>query len=112
MTVVLRRKLLRKVVGGALLIPLVQLSPPAARAQALKKVPISDPVAAALKYVEDAAQASRTDKYGIPGDQQLCSNCQLYSATANEPGWGSCTLFQNRLVSGPGWCSAWVPVRR
>lgn len=105
-----RRQLLKKGLAGAVLLPLLQLDLP--RAKAAARVPVTDPVAAALKYVEDAKDASRPDKMGFAGDQQLCSNCLLYTASRTETDWGSCTLFQNRLVAGPGWCTAWVPARR
>ncbi|MBL6690006.1 MAG: high-potential iron-sulfur protein [Pseudomonadales bacterium] len=97
-----RRDVLR-MAGGIALIPLVNL-----KVQAADKVPLDDPAAVALKYVEDATQATRMDKMGVAGADQLCSNCRFYTESA-EAGWGGCTLFQNRLVAGPGWCAGWVP---
>lgn len=97
-----RRDVLR-MAGGVALIPLVNL-----KVHAADKVPLDDPAAVALKYVEDATQATRADKMGVAGAEQLCSNCRFYTASA-EAGWGGCTLFQNRLVAGPGWCAGWVP---
>lgn len=92
-----------KIAGGVALIPLVSL--PAFGAD---KVPLDDPAAKALKYVEDATLAvGRVDKMGVAAADQLCSNCRFY--TAADEGWGGCTLFQNRLVAGPGWCAGWVP---
>lgn len=101
-----RRTFLKGVAASAL-IPLVNLSH---SAHAASKVPLDDPTAKALKYVEDATQATRTDKMGVAGADQVCTNCRFYVADANEAGWGACALFQNRLVAGPGWCAGWVPV--
>jgi hypothetical protein len=91
------------ITGGLALIPLI--STPAVAAE---KLPLDDPAAKALKYVEDASQASgKTDKMGVVGADQLCSNCRFYTAPDGE--FGPCTLFQNRLVAGKGWCAGWVP---
>ena len=90
--------------GGLALIPLI--SRPVIAAE---KMPLDDPMAIALKYVEDASQASKkTDKMGVAGADQLCSNCRFY-ITAPDNEFGPCILFQNRLVAGKGWCTGWVP---
>ena len=89
--------------GGLALIPLISSTVIAA-----EKMPLDDPAAKALKYVEDASQASgKVDKMGVAGADQLCSNCRFYTAPNDE--WGPCLLFQNRLVAGKGWCTGWVP---
>ena len=89
--------------GGLALITLISKTVIAA-----EKVPLDDPAAKALKYVEDASLASgKIDKMGVAGADQLCSNCRFY--TAPNDGWGPCLLFQNRLVAGKGWCTGWVP---
>ena len=85
------------------LIPIFNMSVIAA-----EKVPLDDPAAKALRYVEDASHASgKIDKMGVADADQLCSNCRFY--TAPEAGFGPCILFQNRLVAGKGWCAGWVP---
>ncbi|MEX2327855.1 MAG: high-potential iron-sulfur protein, partial [Pseudomonadales bacterium] len=84
------------------LIPLVSLD-----VRAAEKVPASDATAKALKYVQDAANASRMDKMGVAGADQYCDNCQFYTVT--DDSWGGCSLFQNRLVAAKGWCMGWVP---
>jgi hypothetical protein len=94
-----------KGMAASTLIPLVSVTTPS---QAATKVPMDDPTAKALKYVEDATTATRADKMGVAGSDQLCSNCRFYAAET-EPGWAPCALFQNRLVAGPGWCAGWVP---
>ena len=73
------------------------------------KVPLDDPSAVALKYVEVANTATRTEKMGVPGASQICANCRFY-AVGEEGAWGGCALFQNRLVAKEGWCVGWVPM--
>lgn len=75
---------------------------------AVGKVPESDPAAVALKYVEVASTAVRTDKMGVAGSEQICGNCRFYK-DSETPDWGGCALFQNRLVAKQGWCTGWVP---
>ena len=75
---------------------------------AVGKVPVNDPAAAALKYVEVASDASRADKMGVAGSEQICGNCRFYK-DSETPEWGGCALFQNRLVAKQGWCMGWVP---
>jgi hypothetical protein len=99
-----RRKFLSGAVAGAALIPLVSLD--SRNARAAERVSPDDPTAKALGYVENAANADRKDKAGVPGDQQNCTNCSLYMG---EGEYAPCTLFQGREVAGAGWCSAWVP---
>ena len=99
----MNRRTFMKAAGATALIPLVQLP-----AQAADKVPLDDPAAKALQYVEIAEEATRPEKMGTAGADQFCDNCRFYGAEA-EPGWGPCMLFQNRLVAGKGWCAGWVP---
>lgn len=101
-----RRKFLRGAVAGAALIPLVSLDSRSARAA--ERVTPDDPTAKALGYVENAADADRKDKAGVPGDQQHCANCSLFMGDASSE-YAPCTLFQGREVAASGWCSAWVP---
>mgnify|MGYP006167010353 CR=1 FL=1 len=72
------------------------------------KVPTDDPAAIALKYVEVASTAVRTDKMGVLGSEQICGNCRFYK-DSETPKWGGCALFQNRLVAEAGWCKGWIP---
>ncbi len=97
------RRHVLKLAGGAALIPLLP-----ATAFSADKVPLTDPAAMALKYVEDAAKATgKVDKMGVAASEQICTNCRFYGADVD--GWGPCTLFQNRLVAGGGWCAGWIP---
>jgi hypothetical protein len=54
-------------------------------------------MAQALKYVEAS-----------PEEGKMCGNCALYQKAAEADGYAACGIFQNRLVKGTGWCSAWV----
>lgn len=105
-----RRTLLRGVVGGAALIPLVQLSSLPARADQPEIVPEDDPQAQALEYVKDAdaADIERPERAGVPGEEQYCYNCALYLENGDDD-WGPCAILANRLVAARGWCNAWVP---
>lgn len=94
-----RRRFLR--LGAlALAVPLAaRLALPAARAQALPKLPLDHPQARALAYVEDASTSTHASFK--PGSD--CTNCQFYTA-ANQ----GCTLFPGFSVEPRGWCAAWA----
>ena len=71
-------------------------------AQAADALKESDPTASALGYVMDATKSTkRTDKTAT------CANCSQYSGKAGAAD-GPCTIFQGKLVTAKGWCSAWV----
>ena len=97
------RRSILKAAGGLALVPLINLP-----ARAAEKVPLDDPAAVGLKYVEDAAEAvGRVDKMGVAAADQHCANCRFMGAVTD--GWGPCMLFQQRLVAAEGWCAGWVP---
>jgi hypothetical protein len=78
-------------------------------AQAVDRVSESDPTAIALGYKHDASAVDTTKwgkRAGEAGARQFCDNCALYGAQGE--GWGTCSIFQGRLVAGKGWCNAWV----
>lgn len=102
-----RRAVLRGAFTAAALIPVVNLSSKQAWASA-EKVSEDDPVARALRYVEDVdgSDIDRPERAGVPGEEQYCYNCSLY---IGDDEWGPCTILQNRLVAGKGWCDAWAP---
>lgn len=104
-----RRRLLKQVGSGLVLIPLVTL--PERSAFAAEKISLDHPSAKALGYVHVAEETDTTKfpkRAGEAGAKQFCDNCSQYKET--EPGWGTCTIFPNFLVAGPGWCNVWVPV--
>lgn len=71
-------------------------------AEALKPLPVDNPQAMALKYVEDvAADAPAGAEAG-----QDCANCLHYKALDDT--WGSCALFPTYKVRAAGWCAGWV----
>lgn len=74
------------------------------------KVSPDEPLAQAMGYVEVAADTD-TEKFpkraGDSGGDQYCYNCALFAGT-EEDEWAACSIFQNRLVAGGGWCNAWV----
>lgn len=75
-------------------------------AEELPHVTGDDPMAKALKYVDDAKTAERPEKGGIPGDQQTCANCQFL--TGDEGQWRACQLFPGKAVHVDGWCINWT----
>jgi len=68
-------------------------------AQALKKLPLDNATAKALKYVENVATSKEPSVK--PGSN--CANCQFFTA-----GTGACTLFPGFSVAPKGWCTAWA----
>ncbi|HET6564908.1 MAG TPA: high-potential iron-sulfur protein [Xanthomonadales bacterium] len=78
--------------------------------QAQDVVAESEPLAQAMGYVEDASKtdtAKFPKRAGEAGAKQFCHNCALYAGDASSE-TAPCSIFQNRLVAGAGWCNAWV----
>jgi hypothetical protein len=70
----------------------------------------SEPLAQAMGYVVDASKtdtAKFPKRAGEEGAKQFCHNCALYGGAADAE-QAPCSIFQNRLVAGAGWCNAWV----
>lgn len=70
----------------------------------------SEPLAQAMGYVEDASRVDTArfpKRAGDAGAQQFCHNCALFAGEADAE-FAPCSIFQNRLVAGAGWCNAWV----
>jgi len=72
----------------------------------LPKLSLTDPVAQALMYTQDAATVDKAKAPAFkPGNN--CANCvQLQGASGD---WRACAAFPGKLVSAKGWCSAWAP---
>jgi hypothetical protein len=74
------------------------------------KVTEDEALAQAMGYVLDATTTD-TKKFpkraGDAGASQFCDNCALFSGEADAE-FAPCSIFQNRLVAGKGWCNAWV----
>ena len=74
------------------------------------KVAEDEPLALAMGYKLEVS-AVDTVKFpkraGDVGATQFCYNCALYAGEADAE-FAPCSIFQNRLVAGKGWCNAWV----
>ena len=75
----------------------------AAYAQDKPRLPLDNPQAKALNYVE-TTEGLEHPSYK-PGS--VCTNCQFWTGGPDDA-WGGCTLFPAFEVAGPGWCSAWA----
>jgi hypothetical protein len=96
-----RRRLLRNVAIGTLLIPVTAAPFTTARAADLPLVAADDPTAKALKYTSDASKSADA-KAG-----SKCANCALYQGAAGSA-QGGCLLFPGKAVKAAGWCSSWT----
>lgn len=90
-----------------MLAPVVNLIP--TKALAASNVDMKDPAVVALKYVENAADAERTEKMGTAASDQFCNNCRFYSVDGSDQTRAGCALFRNQSVASKGWCTGWVP---
>ena len=105
----LRRPLSRRSVmknlaaaAGAAALPVLK-----ARSAAAARLDVKDPAAAALGYVENAAQVD-AKKYPSYAPGSNCENClQLQGSAGNN--YRPCALFPGKLVSVSGWCKSWTP---
>lgn len=71
----------------------------AAPAVTLPKLPLDNPQAKALTYVEDTTKSTApTHKAGSD-----CANCQFFTAGTN-----ACALFKGFSVAPKGWCAGWA----
>ncbi|HXY96808.1 MAG TPA: high-potential iron-sulfur protein [Steroidobacteraceae bacterium] len=94
-----RRRLLQRLALG---VPLAALgAEPRARAADAALLDAASPEARALKYVEDAAQAS-----GATAGSS-CANCALYQGAAGSK-QGPCQIFAGKEVKAAGWCTSWA----
>jgi hypothetical protein len=96
-----RRRLLKNVALGMVLMPITAAPLRAANAADAPLVAADDPVAKALKYVSDASKSADAK----PGS--TCSNCTLYQGTAGSA-QGGCLLFPGKSVKSAGWCGSWT----
>lgn len=67
----------------------------------------TSPQASTLGYRAEASKVESTSypKYA-PG--QKCASCQMFRARQPDTGPGSCAIFPGKLVSGEGWCNAYI----
>lgn len=72
--------------------------------------------AVSFGYSEDATKVDTVKfpkRAGEAGAKQYCDNCQLFlkgglTVAGKTDTYGVCSLFQEGLVAGKGWCNMWV----
>lgn len=76
----------------------------------LKLADDTNPVAKALKYVDDATKAKREKRGPVEGKDQFCHSCQMFKETGTIGGKkvGTCQLITGVAVEANGWCNSWV----
>lgn len=77
-------------------------APAAAGGGEVPLVDPKDPVAKAVKYVEDHTKSP--DSKG-----NACKACGFYAKKEDRNGKevGTCTIFANKVVPSTGWCASW-----
>jgi hypothetical protein len=93
-----RRRFLIQAAVAATALPLIGTLKPA-MAAGLPRLPLDNPQAKALGYVEDFSKTKNTAHK--PGS--ACVNCQFFTQAT-----GACALFAGFSVVPKGWCSAWA----
>lgn len=94
-----RRRFLVQAAVAATALPMLATMASQPVEAALAKLPLDNPQAKALGYVEDASKTTNAaHKAG-----SACNNCQFFTAAT-----GACALFAGFSVSPKGWCSAWA----
>lgn len=103
----------RRFLGYAALVALAPVAASEAQAQAkpaakppakaLPRLPLDNPQAKALAYVEKTAGL----KHPAFKAGSNCANCVFYTGTAG-PAYGPCNLFPQHTVAAQGWCSGWA----
>jgi hypothetical protein len=96
-----RRRLLKRLLLGAALVPLADGRITRAFAADAPLITGDDPTAKALKYTPDASKAADAK----PGSK--CASCALYQGVAGSA-QGGCLLFPGKQVKASGWCSSWA----
>jgi len=94
-----RRRFLIQAALATVALPIAMRLIPEAGAAGLTRLPLDNPQAKALGYVEDAS----TTKHPSYKPGSMCSGCQFFTAAT-----GACSLFAGFSVSPKGWCSAWA----
>jgi len=101
----INRRNFLKLGGGAVALTAIPL-----KLIAADDVSPDEPLAQAMGYVTDAGTvdtAKFPKRAGDAGSKQFCHNCALYAGEEDAES-APCSIFQNRLVKGAGWCNAWV----
>lgn len=69
------------------------------------KLSEADPKAQAVGYREDASKVDKT-RFPDYAAGQTCANCSLFQGKSSDA-YGGCTLFGDKQVAAPGWCSSY-----
>jgi hypothetical protein len=93
-----RRRLLKQL---ALAASVSTLASTQLRAADLPLIDVNDPVAKAVKYVEDTKTVKESE-----GNR--CDTCSLYGGKDGTT-QGPCLIFKGKAVKAAGWCSSWAP---
>jgi hypothetical protein len=101
-----RRNILFTAVAAIMAMPFFKhLIARPARAE-LQHLSEDDPAAKALHYKQDATKAERTDKAGVPAQEQFCHNCTFIQSDSGD--WRPCQIFPGKAVNANGWCLSWM----
>ncbi len=87
--------------AGAVVLPATRVE-----AQDMPKLTEDDPMAQAMKYVNDASTVDAASRPN-PAENQNCANCALIQGDSGD--WRPCQIFPGKLVNANGWCSVWAP---
>ncbi|MGB8636174.1 MAG: high-potential iron-sulfur protein [Rhodanobacteraceae bacterium] len=102
-----RRRFLKIAAGTATVAAVAGVSgvfPRVAKAADAPHLGVEDPMAVALKYVEDA-KTTQNPKH-VAGAN--CSNCKFFHGKEGDM-WGPCDLFPGKAVNAKGWCVSHSP---
>jgi hypothetical protein len=94
-----RRRLLRNIALAASAGTLATLQ--ARAAEDLPLISVDDPVAKAVKYVEDTTKVKESEGH-------RCDTCSLYNGKDGSV-QGPCQIFKGKSVKAAGWCNSWAP---
>ena len=78
-----------------------------AQAGDLPQLSADDPMAAAMKYTDDASSVDPATRNN-PAADQTCANCALVQGNDGDA-WRPCQIFPGKAVAAAGWCSVWAP---
>lgn len=101
-----RRQFLRTAAVAAVGAPIAfRLLTQPAHASDKPPLPLDNPQAVALGYIDDAAKVDKA-KYAQFKEGSNCNNCQFLQGPPGER--VGCMLFPNNSVAGAGWCVSWA----
>ncbi len=96
-----RRVLLKRIALAASIGAVATANLRASDAADLPLIAENDPVATAVKYVEDGSKVKEAE-----GNR--CDTCSLYAGKDGAV-QGPCQIFKGKAVKAAGWCASWAP---